>query len=92
MKEADQVIVWYKGYVLEKGSFTEIQEKGIITTTVDPLYQTVGNDGELNKSFARKIEQKYEGGDDFETMVPLPKEAKGLEISQEDRSIGVISS
>ena len=92
MKEADQVIVLYRGRVLEKGSFTEIQEKGILSITVDPLYQTVENDGELNKSFARKNEQKNEGGDGFETMVPLPNEARGLEISKEDRSIGVISS
>ena len=88
MKEADQVIVLYKGRVLEKGSFTELQEKGILNTTVEPLYQTAGNDGELNKSFAREIEQ--ENG--FETMVPLPDEARGLELSQEDRSIGAVSS
>ena len=47
MKEADQVIVLYKGRVLEKGSFTELQEKGVVNTTVDPLYQTVRNDSKL---------------------------------------------
>ena len=41
---------------------------------------------------AKEIEQKNEGGDGCETMVPLPNEARGLEMSQEDRSIGVISS
>ena len=92
MKEADQVIVLYKGRVLEKGSFTELQEKGILNTTVDPLYQTVGNDGELTKNVARKIEQKNKGVDGSETMAPLPSETRGLEISQEDRSIGVVSS
>ena len=92
MKEADQVIVLYKGRVLEKGSFTELQEKGILNTTVDPLYQTVGNDGELTKNVARKIEQKYKSVDGSETMAPLPSETRGLEISQEDRSIGVVSS
>ena len=88
MKEADQVIVLYKGRVLEKGTFPELQEKGILSTTVDPLYQTFGKDGEL----AKEIEQKNEGGDVCETMAPLPNEARGLEISQEDRSIGVVSS
>ena len=88
MKEADQVIVLYKGRVLEKGSFIVLQEKGILSTTVDPLYRTVGKDGELTK----EIERKNEGGDGCETMVPLPNDARGLEISQEDRSIGVISS
>ena len=92
MKEADQVIVLYKGRVWQRGSFTELREKGILSTTVDPLYQTVGNDsGKLTESFAREIEQK-KSGDDRETMVPLPNEARGLEISQEDRSIGVVSS
>ena len=92
MREADEVIVLYKGRVLEKGSFTELQEKGILNTTVDPLYQTVGNDSKLTKSVAREIKQKNEGGGGCETRTPLPNEARGLEISQEDRSIGVVSS
>ena len=92
MKEADQVIVLYKGRVLEKGSFTKLQEKGILNTTVDPLYQTVGNDGELTKNVDREIEQKNKGVDGGETMAPLSNEARGLEISKEDRSIGVVSS
>ena len=91
MKEADEVIVLYNGRVLEKGSFNELQEKGILNTTVDPLYQTVGNDSKLPKSISHELKQKNEGGDGCETMVPLPNEARGLEISQEDRSIGVIS-
>ena len=92
MKEADQVIVLYKGRVLEKGSFTKLQEKGILNTTVDPLFQTVGNDGELTKNVDREIEQKSKGVDGRETIAPLSNEARGLEISQEDRSIGVVSS
>ncbi|XP_020607729.1 multidrug resistance-associated protein 4-like, partial [Orbicella faveolata] len=91
MKEANQVIVLYKGRVLEKGSFIELQEKGILNTTVDPLYQTVGKDRKYTKSVAREIEQKN-GGDGCDTMAPLPNEPRSLEISQEDRSIGVISS
>ena len=92
MKEADQVIVLYKGRVLEKGSFTELQAKGILNTTVDPLYQTVGNDGGITKNVAREIEQKNKGVDRCETSAPLPSEARGLEISKEDRSVGVVSS
>ena len=92
MKEADQVIVLYKGLVLEKGSFTKLQEKGILNTTVDPLYQTVGNDGELTKDVAQKIEQKNKAVDGREIMTPLANEAMGMEISKEDRSIGVVSS
>ena len=92
MKEADQVIVLYKGLVLEKGSFTKLKEKGILNTTVDPLYQTVGNDGELTKDVAQKIEQKNKAVDGREIMTPLANEAIGMEISKEDRSIGVVSS
>ena len=78
MKEADQVIVLYKGRVLEKGRFTELQEKGILNTTVDPLYQAVEKDGKDTNSVAREILQ--------------PNEPRSLQISQEDRSIGVVSS
>ena len=92
MKEADQVIVLYKGRVLEKGGFTELQAKGILNTTVDPLYQTVANDGEITNKVAREIEQKNKGADRCETSAPLPSEARGLEISKEDRSVGVVSS
>ena len=91
MKEADQVIVLYKGRVLGKGSFIELQEKGILNSTVDPLYQRVEKDSKHTKNVAQEIEQKN-GGDGSETMVPLPNEPRSLEISQEDRSIGVVSS
>ena len=91
MKEADQVIVLYKGRLLEKGSFTELQEKGIRDITIDPLYQTVQKDIKHTKNVAWEIEQKNKG-DGCETMVPLPNDRMSLEISQEDRSIGVVSS
>jgi len=92
MREADQVIVLYKGRVLEKGSFSELEEKGILNTTADPFYQTIGKDSKLTKCVAREVKQESEGVYGCETMVPLPNEARGLEISQEDRSIGVVSS
>ena len=91
MKEANQVIVLHKGRVLEKGSFIELQQKGILNTTVDPLYQTVQKDSKYTKSAAWKIEQKNKG-DGCESMVQLPNDPMSLEISQEDRSIGVVSS
>ena len=91
MREADQVIVLYKGRLLEKGSFTELQEKGIVNITIDPLYQTVQKDSKHTKSVAWEIEQKNKG-DGCETMVPLLNDRMSLEISQEDRSIGVVSS
>ncbi|KAL9956498.1 hypothetical protein ACROYT_G037980 [Oculina patagonica] len=92
MKEADEVIVLYKGRVLAKGSFTELQGKRILNTTVDPLYKTAKNDSKVTKNFIHENEKKSEVGDSFEQMVPPANEAKGLEISQEDRTIGVVSS
>ena len=86
MKEAHQVIVLYKGSVLGKGKFTELQEKGILNQTVDPLYQKVLKDTNPENN---AIEEN-KGKDD--RMVPLPSDAKGLEISVEDRTIGVVST
>ena len=62
------------------------------THTIDPLYQTVGNNSKLTKSVPREIEEKNESGDIVETITPLPNDVRGLEISQEDRFIGVVSS
>ena len=85
MKEAHQVIVLYKGRVLGKGKFTELQEKGILNQTVDPLYQEVLKDTE------NSMVEENKGKSD--RMVPaLASEAKGLEISVEDRTIGVVST
>ena len=92
MKEADEVIVLYKGRVLEKGSFTDLQGKGVLNTAIDPLYKKSLKGKQSNKSFIWENEEQRESADSCEEMVPLPFEAKGLEISQEDRKIGVVSS
>ena len=86
MKEAHQVIVLCKGRVLGKGKFPELREKGILNQTVDPLYQKVLKD---SSSENRTAEENNEKSD---RMVPLPDEAKSLEISEEDRTIGVVSA
>ena len=87
MKEAHQVIVLYKGRVLGKGKFTELQEKGILNKTVDPLYQKVLKDTNSENRAAEETEGKSD------RMVPaLASEAKGLEISAEDRTIGAVST
>ena len=92
MKEADEVIVLYKGSVLGKGSFTELQSKSILNTTVDPLYKKVLQENESKNSFADEDEGERKIPDSCSRMVPPTSEAKGLEISQEDRTIGVVSS
>ena len=86
MKEAHQVIVLCKGRVLAKGKFPELREKGILNQTVDPLYQKVLKDSNSENRTAEENNGKSD------RMVPLSDEAKSLEISEEDRSIGVVSA
>ena len=86
MKDADEVIVLYRGRVLEKGRFTELQQKGVISSTVDPLFkEALKNTTESNESFDFENEE-------INGMVPQPNEAKSLGIAQEDRTIGVVTS
>ena len=92
MKEADEVIVLYKGYVLGKGSFTELQSNSILSTTVDPLYKKVMQENESNNNTEEGDEEERKISESGGRMVPLASEAKGLEISDEDRTIGVVSS
>ena len=92
MKEADEVIVLYKGSVLGKGSFTELQGNGILSTIVDPLYKKVMQENESKNSSEEEDEEERKVSESGARMVPLASEAKGLEISEEDRTIGVVSS
>ena len=86
MKDADEVIVLYRGRVLEKGRFTELQEKGVISSTVDPLFkEALKNTTESNESFDLENEE-------INGMVLRSNEAKSLGIAQEDRTIGVVTS
>ena len=94
MKDADEVIVLYKGRVLEKGRFTELQEKGVITSIVDPLYKAALKDTtESNKTFDWENEEKTKDAKTFQGMKPHEaNEAKSMGIAQEDRTIGVVTS
>ena len=91
MKEADHVIVLYKGRVLGRGTFTELNDKGILNTTVDLQYEKM-NENSSGKSFRAKSEEKHDVSDSRGGIVPQTYEAKGLQISKEDRTIGVVSS
>ena len=91
MKEADHVIVLYKGRVLGRGTFTELNDKGILNTTVDLQYEKM-NENSSGKSFRAKSEEKHDVSDSRGGIVPQTDEAKGLQISEEDRTIGVVSS
>lgn len=90
MKEADEVVVLYRGRVLEKGSFAELREHGILNKTVDPLYKNVPEE-ENSKGFVWENETESDVADNYDRLAPLPNEAKSLQISDEDRTIGVVS-
>ena len=91
MKEADNVIVLYKGRVLGKGSFAVLKEEGILSTTVDPLYKAT-KENKPGNGFEREHDEKDEDSDSCHRIVQETNEAKGLQISEEDRAIGTVSS
>lgn len=94
MKQADQVIVLYKGRMLEKGQFAELLEKGVLGAIVDPLYKKVSGAHTLDEgiSWSSQSEENSEFADIFCTKEQPSKEGEGLEISQEDRVIGVVTA
>ena len=88
MREADDVIVLSKGRMLGKGSFTELKENGILNTTVDSLYEQVKeSDDGIGKEF--ESEQENQIADLKGTTAP--HNVEGLQLSEEDRAIGVVS-
>ena len=93
MENADEVIVLYKGRVLDKGRFTELQEKGVINSTVDPLYKAALKDKtDSSEPFCWEDKEEHDDAEKCQIIHPLTNEAKSLEIAQEDRGIGVVTS
>ena len=91
MQEANNVIALCKGRVLGQGSFTELKEKFILNKTVDPLYKKLG-ENEPKNSTDWENDEKDKASDSFGRIAPKTDEAQGLQISEEDRVIGVVSS
>ena len=93
MENADQVIVVYKGRALDKGSFPELLEKGVINSIVDPLYKAALKDKtDSSKPFCWEDKEEDNDAEKCQKIHSLPNEAKSLEIAREDRSIGVVTS
>ena len=88
MKAADEVIALYKGRVLGKGSFTELQERGILNTTVDPNYKKPFRVCKSDMSCVLENEAKSEVKD---KIMPEQSVVNELQISDEDRTIGVVT-
>ena len=87
MREADDVIVLYKGRMLGKGSFTELKDSGILNTTVESI-----NEKENGSDYI--VGQKSEDEDDIPDMSgrPVSREEQGLPLSKEDQAIGAVSA
>ena len=93
MENADEVIVLYKGRVLDKGRFTELHEKGVINSTVDPLYKAALKDRkDLSDTFAWENTKKHHDAEKCQKIHARPNEARSLEIAKEDHTIGVVTS
>ena len=93
MENADEVIVLYKGRVLDKGRFTELHEKGVINSTVDPLYKTALKDKTvLSWPFSWEDKEEHNDVEKCYRTYAAPDEARSLEIAKEDRAIGVVTS
>ena len=87
MRDADNVIVLFKGRVLSQGNFTELNESGSLNKAVDPTYEKA-NKSDMSVGEDDKDEEEISDV----SGTPVPKEVQGLHLSEEDRAIGVVSS
>ena len=88
MKEADEVIVLYKGRLLAKGTFSELEEKGVFDSALDPLCKKPFGDRKPN---ARSVSEKEKNPEVKDKAMPAPTQDKELQISDEDRIIGGVT-
>ena len=91
MRKADEVIVLYKGRVFEKGIFTNLQKKGILNETIDPLLKKTPTETKLEDSLVAECQDELSPVS-VDREVAFNSRARGLAIPQEDRAIGVVSS
>ncbi|XP_078359418.1 ATP-binding cassette sub-family C member 4-like [Oculina patagonica] len=85
MKAADQVVVLYKGSVLGKGSFYELREGNVLSTVLDAADTDIEDRTRYRKQDQQEsVQLCLETGDD--------NLGECLDLSEEDRGIGTISS
>ena len=89
MREADDVIVLLKGEMLGKGRFEELKAKGLLNTTVDPLYK---KDKQSSASLAEQGTGEKQISDLCERTMPNANEFKALRVTKEDCANGVVST
>ncbi|XP_022806198.1 multidrug resistance-associated protein 4-like [Stylophora pistillata] len=88
MKEADRVIVLFKGRVLANGTFSELQEKSLCNTNLDVSCKKPVWDKISEVRFVAESENESE----FKERAMIPQhQVKDLEISEEDCTIGSVT-
>ena len=90
MTTADQIVLFSKGNVLAKGSFVEMMESGVLDTVLNNVRKTSSRHLQRERD-SRDIQQECEKSEDETKRVLMEDMPGGLQISEEDRSIGAVS-
>ena len=88
MKQADKIIVLYKGRVLANGGFSELQEKGLFNINPYPSSNKPvrNSESEVKSVFENEDESKFK-----DRAVILHNQVYDLERSEEDRMTGSVT-
>ena len=88
MKQADKIIVLYKGRVLANGGFSELQEKGLFNINPYPSSNKPvrNSESEVKSVFENEDESKFK-----DRAVILHNQVNDLDQSEEDRTIGSVT-
>ena len=90
MKIADQIVLLSKGEILTKGSFAELMESGILDTVLGSHKKSLPAT-QLADASKLKRQPSFVRRDDVPENVFMEDVHTGLEIPDEDRSIGTVS-
>ena len=90
MKMADQIVLLSKGEVLTKGSFAQLMEIGVLDTVLG-IHQKSLPGTQLADASKLKRQPSFARRDDVPENVFMGDVHTGLEIPDEDRSIGTVS-
>ena len=90
MATADQIVLLSKGNVLAKGSFVEMMESGVLDTVLNNVRKTSSRHLQ-RESDSRDFQQECGKSEDETKRVLMEDIPGGLQISEEDRSIGAVS-
>ena len=90
MTTADQIVLLSKGNVLAKGSFVEVMESGVLDTVLNNVRKTTSHHLQREND-SRDIQQECGKSENERKRVLMEDIPGGLQISEEDRSVGAVS-